>query len=327
MRLKKTTGKLILAAALVTLIMALSSNAASFPAKNLTFLIGTSPGGSNDLACRALIPGLESALGVKVVPEMLSGANGAVAAVKLGSLKPDGYTIYLHSQSLVMMQYTGQPQVNIKKYQPIAQVAEDIAALAVPIDAPYNSLKEFIDYAKRNPNKIRISVSSIGNIWHIAGILFTEKAGIKVDFIPYEIGGTAAITAVASKEVEATVTSPGEQRPLVEAKKIKILAVFGDQRHPLFPNVPTAQEVGLDVVYPVWRGVFTTAGVPEDALKILEAALKAASESKDFKTFMETAGFPVRFKGTAEFTKLVQEQDLLHKRLLEQLGIKTTDPI
>ncbi len=297
-----------------------------FPQKDLTFLIGTSSGGSNDLAARALIPGAERFLGVKVVPEMLQGANGAVAAVKLGELEPDGYNLYMHSQSLIMMQYSGQPDVNMKKYQPIIQVAEDASSLAVPVDAPYDTLKEFIAYAKKNPGKVRVGTSGAGSIWHIAGVLLEKAADIDLEFIPYDKGGAQATAAAASGEVEAVTTSPGEQRALVEGGKLKILAVLSDQRHPLFPDVPTAQELGVDAVFPVWRGVFTTAGLSEDRLQVLHDALKAAMESDEFITFMETSGFPIRYRGTEDFSRFVEEQDEMYRSLLDELGLKVSEP-
>lgn len=320
--------KLFFLTLIFVLLISISVNvwAVNFPEKDITFLMGTSIGGSNDLAGRALTPNLKKELGVNVITEILQGANGAVAAFKLGVMEPDGYTLFIHSQSLIIMQYMGQPSVNIKKYQPIVQIAEDTSSIAVPIDAPYNTLEEFVAYAKANPGKVKVGTSGTGSIWHIAGILFEEAAGIDLKFIPYDKGGAQATVACASKEVDAVTTSPGEQRALVEGKKLKILAVMSDRRHQLFPDVPTAQEAGFNVVFPVWRAVWTTAGVPEEKLEILDNAIKNAMESEGFKTFMNTAGFPIRYRGYKEMTEFVKQQDKMYSTILEKLGLKFTEP-
>lgn len=310
----------------ILISLSMSVFAANFPEKDITYIMGSSLGGSVDLASKALMPSLGRELGVNVITEILQGANGAVAAYKLQLLPPDGYTLFIHSQSLIMMQYTGQPSINIKKLQPICQIAEDTSSIAVPIDAPYDTLEEFVAYAKANPGKVTVGTAGMGSIWHIAGILFEKAAGIKFKFIPYDTGGAQATVACASGEVDAITNSPGEQRSLAESKKIKILAVLSESRHILFPDVPTAKEVGIDVVFPVWRIIWTTAGVPEERLQILDKAIKKATESEEYKTFMSTAGFPIRYRGYEEINEFVKQEDQLYSDILEELGIKFTEP-
>ncbi|HHY47730.1 MAG TPA: tripartite tricarboxylate transporter substrate binding protein [Firmicutes bacterium] len=327
----KFTAIMVLTVSLTMLLMLVCGSAQGktgthFPSKDITFLIGNAPGGANDLTARALIPAMEKALGRNVIPVNLEGANGAVAAIKMARDPADGHEILIHSQSLIMMQYTGQPDVNIKNYQPIIEVAEDIPAVTVAADAKWKDLKEFISYARSNPRKVKVATSGAGSVWHIAGVKLEKATGVQFSFIPYQGGGAKSSVAVASHEVDATTTSAAEVKPLVDSGKLKVLAVLSDERHPLYPNIPTAKELGIDVSYPVWRGIFCRKGAPAEAVKALHDAIKAAIESEGYRKFMETSGFPIKYRGTEEFTKMVQQEDEFHKALLTELGLKISDP-
>ncbi|MCC8189858.1 MAG: hypothetical protein LIP77_04355, partial [Planctomycetes bacterium] len=159
--------------------------AGDYPSGKVTFYIGNAPGGGNDLLARALIPGMSEVIGADIIPENLQGANGGVAAVKVATSKPDGHSLYLHSQSVVMMQYTGQPQVDVLKLAPVAVVAEDFGALCVAADSPINSIGDLVAAARENPGRIKIGSASAG-VWPINVALFEEKAGVQVKFIPYD---------------------------------------------------------------------------------------------------------------------------------------------
>lgn len=290
-----------------------------------TFLIGNSPGGGNDLLIRALLPGMSAALGVDITPEILLGANGGVAAVRTGQSRPDGHTLYLHSQSVVMMQYTGQPQVNVDKLAAVSQVVEDFSCWVVAKDAPFNNLKDVIEAAKARPGKIRVGTTSAG-VWPVNLALIEEKSGIQMRFVPYSGGGSQAGIGVASGEVDIAMDSPIVYRSLIDGGKLKIIAVFGTQRSPLFPDVPTAKEQGVDVEFPVWRMVFTTKGTPEPTLAKLSDAVKQAMAGEAFKTYVASSGLVAGHKNYKESQSLLDEQNVFYREMLAKLGLKTTDP-
>lgn len=297
----------------------------TYPSGKVTFYIGNAPGGGNDLLVRALIPGMSKFVGGDIIPENLQGANGGVAAVKVGTAKPDGHSLYLHSQSVIMMQYTGQPQVDVLKLAPVAVVAEDFGAFCVAADSPINSMTDLIEAAKKNPGKIKVGSASAG-VWPINVALFEDKAGVKVKFIPYDSGGAAAGTATAAGEIDVCLDSPIVYRSLVESGKLKMIGVFGENRSSIFPEVKTAREQGVDVFFPVWRGVFTTAGTPEPVLEKLSAAVKTAMEDEGFKKYVATAGLPVRFRGYKEFGPFLVAEDAFYRDMLGKLGMKISEP-
>lgn len=299
--------------------------AEGFAPTKTTFLIGNAPGGGNDLLTRALLPGMSKALGVDIAPEILLGATGGVAAVRTGQSKPDGHTLYLHSQSVIMMQYTGQPQVNVNNLAAVSQVVEDFSCWVVAESSPYNSLQDIVNAAKANPGKIKIGTTSAG-VWPINLALIEEKAGIKLRFVPYSGGGSPAGIAVAAGEVDIAMDSPIVYRSLVDGGKLKMIAVFGSQRSPLFPDVPTAKEQGVDVEFPVWRMVFTTKGTPEATLAILSSAVKQAMEGEAFKNYVDNSGLIALHKNHQESQELLDAQNTFYREMLDRIGLKTSDP-
>lgn len=299
--------------------------AEGFAPTKTTFLIGNAAGGGNDLLVRALLPGMSKALGVDVAPEILLGANGGVAAVRTGQSKPDGHTMYLHSQSVVMMQYTGQPQVNVENLAAVSQVVEDFSCWVVAKDSPYNSIQDVIAAAKANPGKIKVGTTSAG-VWPINLALLQEKAGIQLKLVPYSGGGAPAGVAVAAGEVEIAMDSPIVYRSLVDGGKLKVIGTFGTKRSPIFPDVKTAKEQGIDVEFPVWRMVFTTKGTPEATLAILADAVKQATEGEEFKKYVQNSGLVANYKNHKDSQKLLDGENAFYRDMLAKLGLKTSDP-
>ncbi|SBV98041.1 conserved exported hypothetical protein [uncultured delta proteobacterium] len=323
--MKRFAAACLFALSLVGLAGSPAGAAEGFAPTQTTFLIGNAAGGGNDLLVRALLPGMSKALGVDVTPEILLGANGGVAAVRTGQAKPDGHTLYLHSQSVVMMQYTGQPQVNVEKLAAVAQVVEDFSCWAVAKDSPYNSIQDVITAAKAAPGKIKVGTTSAG-VWPINLAMVKEKTGADIKLVPYSGGGAPAGVAVAAGEVDIAMDSPIVYRSLVDGGKLKIIGVFGTKRSPLFPDVPTAKEQGVDVEFPVWRMVFTTKGTPDATLAVLADAVKQAMEGEAFKTYVENSGLVANYKDNKDSQKLLDEQNAFYRDMLDKLGLKTSEP-
>lgn len=307
--------------------MTLSSGAlaaGSFPEKDINFTIGYSAGGGTDLITRALAQPMEALAGVKVIASNLPGASGGILAQKIASGEP-AYNIGLYSKTLVLIQYTGFGKININQFTPVAQVAEDTAALSVPSDAPYSDLKGFIEYGKANPGKIRVGNGGTGGLWHLAAVLFGKAADIEVEHIPYK-GGRPALVATAGHEIEAVIANPAETRALVDTGDLKVIAVMSGERNPAYPEVPTAIEQGLDFTFPVWRGIFTAAGGPSENIDTLAGIIKKSMESADFVKFMKNSGTPIKYRGPADFAQLVEKENKLYSELLGELGLKVSEP-
>ena len=290
-----------------------------YPQGDVTFLIPQGPGGGNDMTVRALIPTMKKELKGNVVPVNKAEARGAVAATELATGKADGQKLYFNSQTLLLMPYAGV-DVKLDKFQPVAQVVEDTAAIIVKADAPFKTLDEFIKYAQTN--KVKVANNGNGALWHLSAIQFAKAIKGDFNYIAYPSGGAQMLTALASGEVELCVISPSESKALIESGRLKVLAVMSDTRHAVVPNVPTMKELGINETFPVWRGIFTTAGTPKETLAILEKAIKAAAESDEFKTFAKNNGFPVKFRGVDEFSALIKDENEKYKKLMAEIKVK-----
>jgi len=298
--------------------------AGSFPEKDINFTVGYSAGGGTDLITRALAPQMEELAGVKVVVSNLPGASGGILAQKIASGEP-AYNLGLYSKTLVLIQYTGFGKININQFTPVAQIAEDTAALSVPSDAPYSDLKGFVAYAKENPGKIRIGNGGTGGLWHLAAVLFSKATDIEIDHIPYK-GGRPALVATAGHEIEAVIANPAETRALVDTGDLRVIAVMSSERNPAYPDVPTAVEQGFDFTFPVWRGTFTAAGGPSEDVEKLAGIIKKSMETDEFIEFMKNSGTPIKYRGPADFAELVEKEDKLYSELLGELGLKVSEP-
>lgn len=295
-----------------------------YPSKDINFLIGYSAGGGNDIITRAIAPSMERLMSVSVVPSNLPGSAGSIAAKKIASEDPS-YNIGLYSRSIVLIQYTGYGDFNINTLDPVCQLVEDTAVVLVASSAPYQDINDLIEYGKKNPGKLKIGNGGTGGLWHLAAAFIAKEAGIKIVHIPYE-GGRPALIATAAGEVEATITNLAEARALVSTGDLRMLAVLSSKRNPAYDDVPTATEQGFEFEYPVWRGIFTAAGGSDVSLNKLAAFIKEASADPDFVKFVQNAGLQVSFKGPEEFGEMVDKENVIYAELLDELGLKVSDP-
>jgi len=187
--------------------------------------------------------------------------------------------------------------------------------------SPWNTLSDFIAAAKKDPGAIRVSNSGPGAIWHVAAMAFEKAAGIRLTHVPYE-GGNPAAVACAGGHVEATTVSPAECAALVDAGKLKILAIPSVDRQGKFPNVPTFKEAGLDFTFGTWRAFAAPKGTPPEVIAVLEAAIKKAIESPGYKKFMENGGFGMRYMGSSDLQKYWGSQEATFAELFKEIDMK-----
>jgi tripartite-type tricarboxylate transporter receptor subunit TctC len=292
----------------------------------LTIYIPAPAGGGFDIAVRALQPALAEELGNDVVVQNLEGGGGAIAADRMLGDPADGTSMMIVSRSISSVPYTGSPELDpVTDFAPVGVTHADVSALSVPADAPYDTVDEFIQFAQDNPGAVRIATSGEGGVWHAAGLLLAEATGAEFEFIPYD-GGAPAGNAVVAGEVEATTIGAPETRPFIDSGDLKMLAVMGEERSSLYPDVPTLQESGIDVTYSVWRGYVVSAETPDGIRAQLEERLHAAVESDTNRQAMEDAGFEVAWTPAEEFGQLIEEEDQLVRDLFEGEDFMVTEP-
>ena len=288
-----------------------------FPTGEITFMVPNAAGGGNDLGTRALIPGLIEYLGVNVVPINRSEAGGAVASQEVANARPDGYTILFYSPTLILLSHS-VAEIQTENFQPVAKVAQDTALIYVGANAPWQTIEELIEAAQTQT--IRVAHIGTGTMWHVAALQFMNAIGADFQFVPYTDGGVAALTAVAAGEVDMTIVAFSEGRGLLDGGLVRALAVAGDTRLEVLPDVPTVLETGYDFSFTVWRMIFTSTGIDPAILAIYDRAFEAAVNGPAFQEFAANFALTPYFLGHEEATRFFEQQVALYADILAQIS-------
>src|SRR5439155_2156055 len=255
---------------------------------------------------------LEKELGQPVNVINRTGGSGVVGHAAIAAAAPDGYTIGLVTVEIGMMHWQGLTELTGASYTPIGLVNADPAGLQVGADAPFKNANELVAEIKASPGKFKASGTGQGGIWHlaIAGML----RDLKVDpaSVPWVPSGGAApglLDLVAGGVQIAPVSLP-EARAMIDAGKVRSLAVMSEQPAALYPNIPTLKAAtGSSWTMAAWRGIAAPKNVPAEALDKLVAAIRKIVASKDYTDFMAKQGYGVMYAGPDEFAKLMDKSD------------------
>jgi tripartite-type tricarboxylate transporter receptor subunit TctC len=314
-----------LLSALVLGVLGLTSMTAlaqgsDFPKKPITMICPWTAGGGTDVLLRALAHEAEKYIGTTISVVNQTGGAGAVGHNAIRAAAPDGYTVGMITFELNSLPPQGLVPFTYKDFDPLMRINVDPAALTVRKDAPYSTLKEFVDYAKAHPGEITIGNSAPGSVWHIAAGLMAEKTGIQVKHVPFD-GAQPAVTALLGGHIKAVAVSIPEVRSQVQAGGLKILGVMDTKRDEIFPNVPTFKEQGVDVAFYTWRGLGLPKGVPADVKAKLGDAFKKAYDSKEFKDFAAKASLNLAYQNSADFTKFLDQNFKDVDAVMKSLGL------
>jgi tripartite-type tricarboxylate transporter receptor subunit TctC len=291
----------------------------------LTVYIPAAPGGGFDIAVRAMQPYIADALGTDVIPENIEGAGGAIAAEQMLSQPADGTSMLVTSRTIMSVPYTGTPEFDpLNELKALGVTHEDVAALSVAADAPYDTIEEFVAYAQENT--VRIGTSGEGGVWHAAGVILEQALGVDFEFIPYG-GGAPAGQAAASGEVEAVTIGAPETLGFIENGDLKMLGVMSAERVDLYPDVPTFAESGYeDAMYSVWRGFLVHGDTPDDVRDELAARIEQAVTNQGSIEAMTQAGFVPTWQGPADLQAHMEEEDVLFQEIFADTGVIVSQP-
>jgi tripartite-type tricarboxylate transporter receptor subunit TctC len=279
----------------------------AYPTHAITLVNPFPPGGAADKVGQPLKAVLEPVLKQPVIIETKSGAAGAVGAQYAASAKPDGYTLLLHITSIsgfaeVDKLFGRTPKFTTADFIPIARYVADPCALLVNDQTPYKTLKEFVDDAKKRPDEIVFSSSGLYGALHIPMAQFMQKANIKMRHLPTR-GGGPALTAFLGNNAQCLVSSISAAMTQIKAGKAKPLAMFGGKRSKALPDVPTMKELGYDLEYYLWVGLFAPKGTPDNVIKVMREASDKAAHTDAFKTAMTNLGQELDYMDQPEFAK------------------------
>ena len=321
--MKKLT---LVLAALVAANLAFAADApkkkTDFPKKTVVITVPVSAGGGTDLLTRAMAGPLKAKLGQTVIVNNKTGAGGAIGFAAGSSEKPDGYNVTALVAELLTVPQVATVNFSYKSFVPVCNVNSSYGTITVRADAPYNTLQEFIVYAKAHPGEVKIGNSGVGGIWHFVAAAFASEAGIVVNHIPFE-GGGSAVVALAGGHVDAVPVTPQEVEVQVKAGKAKILTVLAPKRLDEIANVPTADELGFkNLVFTIWRGFGVPKGTPDEVVAVLRDAFKAVLDDPMVTEFMASKHFAKDFKDSKDFYSMMEREEAVYALQAAKLGLK-----
>jgi tripartite-type tricarboxylate transporter receptor subunit TctC len=297
---------------------------AAYPDRPITLVVPWGAGGGTDAVARMLGALMEKDLGQPVNVVNRTGGSGVVGHQAISSAPPDGYTIGMITVEIGMMHHQKLTDLNGASYTPIALVNADPAGVQVRADAPYKNLADLLAAIKANPGKFKASGTGQGGIWHlaIAGLLSDQKIDpAALPWVPSN-GAAPGLNDLMAGGVEVVPCSLPEARALIEAGKVKSLAIMDANPAGLFPKVPTLKaEIGSGWTMAAWRGIAAPKGLPADIQARLLASLKKAHESKEFRDFMVSRGFGVLWAPPAEFASFMTKSDADLGATMKAVGI------
>ncbi|HYC46600.1 MAG TPA: tripartite tricarboxylate transporter substrate binding protein [Burkholderiales bacterium] len=302
-------SKLKWAAAAVALALtgAAANAQEAFPSRAITMVVPFPPGGVADTTGRPTANAMEKVLKQPVVVQNRPGAGGAVGNAAVANAKPDGYTILMALSSISVIPaadrlFDRKPAYSLDQFAPIALISADPTLLVVHPSLPTKNVKELVALARSRPGELAFSSSGIYGALHMPMEMFMHAAKIRMRHVP-TTGGGPAITQLLGGHVQLTAGGPAAISGHVKAGKLRPLASWGPRRHPSYPDIPTFKELGYNIEYLIWAGMFAPKGTPEPVMKVLREAARKAVEDAEFKQMMAKVNSPVHYLDAPDFEK------------------------
>jgi len=304
----------------VTLVLVVSVplQAAEFPTKEVQIIIPWAAGGATDLIFRALAATTGKYLGKAVIVVNRPGGAGAVGYTEAMKAPADGYTLASGITPLTILPHNVKTPFTYKDFEPVINVVSDPGMFLVKADSQWKSLKEFLDYAKKNPDMITVGNSGAGGGVHLIALAFQQAAGVKFNHIPFA-GGGPSVTALLGGHIHAVTVSPPEGIEHVKAGKLRIIALFSEKRFEMFPDVPTVKEQGVNFAMGQWRGLIAPKGTPRDVINKLHDAFKKGMDDPIFKKNAKDMVVNLSYLGPEAFGKLMARDDEFYGKLVKEI--------
>ncbi len=311
--------KLLVSLLIMGLIVGLTgmAMAADYPTKNIEFVIPFGVGGGCDVSGRTLAKAAEEYFNQPVVPTNKPGAGGAVTYKYVKNSDPDGYTVAWNSTSIVTSTNLGNAPFDYTALENVCRTQVTDMPLAVRADAPWDTLKEFINYAQDNP--VKIGNAGQGSATHLLTIAIKQAADIEVINVP--LGASRRIPSLIGGEIDAIIVPLPGIEPQVKAGKAKILGFPSPKSPEGYEDVSTFQEAGYDVSIQLFRGISVPKGTPQEIVDEIEAAFKKAAASESYKSLAEKRGFEVDFMGQEKFKEYLKSQNEIIADAMKAVGI------
>lgn len=309
--------------AVVFSLGATNASAADYPRRPITLICPWGAGGGTDAVSRIIATLLKKELGVPVNVVNRTGGGGAVGHTVMATAKPDGYTIGMPTVELTMIHWMGLSKVTYRDIAPVAMVNFDPAGISVRADSPWKTYKDLEMHIRENPGQLQSSGAGQGGIWHLALAGWMKAIGLEasaIKWIPSK-GAAPALQDLMAGGIDLSTCSLPETSTLVDAGKVRPLAIMASERAAKFPEVPTLQEMDMAWTCGAWRGIAAPKGTPEEIVDILEKAVAKVVESAEFIKFMENRGFGISYLNAADFAKALAQADKENGEIMKAAGI------
>ncbi|MDR1932334.1 MAG: tripartite tricarboxylate transporter substrate binding protein [Spirochaetales bacterium] len=294
--------------------------APAYPTKGITMICPWAAGGGTDAILRALSAAAAKQLGQTITVENRTGGGGAIGHAAIKNARPDGYTLGMVTFELNSLPQQGLIDFTYADYDPLIRVNADAATLTVKADAPYNSVKEFVEYCKQNPGVVSIGNSAPGSVWHIGAGLLANETGIDVKHVPFE-GAAPAVTALAGGHIQAVSVSLAEVKSQLDAGNVKCLGIMDTKRSALYPNIPTFIDQGYNITYFTWRGLALPKGIDPAIRETLTKAFTAAMQDPEFVEQAKKMNLDLAFLPPAEFNAFLKENFDAVTKTMKAIGL------
>ena len=276
-----------------------------YPSHAVTMIVPFPPGGVADITGRPVAEAMGRYLRQPVVVENKAGAGGGVGMQYVARAKPDGYTVLLALSSISIIPEADKvlgrdPMFQLNQLVPIARFTADPTVLAVRADSPYKSVADLVAAARKAPGTIPYGSSGNYGTMHVPMEMLSGATGTKMLHVPFT-GAGPAVVALLGGQVEALSTGPSTVMGHLKGGKVRVLATWGERRHPALPDVPTLKELGYDAQFSQWTGLFVPAGTPEPVIAKLREAAKFAVEDSAFQGALAKVETPVQYLDQPQF--------------------------
>jgi putative tricarboxylic transport membrane protein len=292
------------------------------PDKPVEFLVQSAAGGGSDIFARTMAKALATEKIVTVPINVVNkpGGSGAVAYSYLRAKRGDPHVIATATGSYLTTPIQGQSPVSYKDFTNLAILCVEDYVAVVRTESPYKTLKEVIEAARKKPNGIRFGGSSVGSSDSIVEYRLEKAAGIQLNYIVFQSGGEVN-AALLGGSVDMASPNPSEAAQLIQAKRLRPIAMFSPERLKNWPDVPTAKEQGIDVTLEQFRGVVAPSGLTNDQSLFWQNAMVKLFQSSEFRNYLENNGLRPLLKVGDDAGKYLAQENEFYTKVLTDLGV------
>ena len=301
----------------VLLVGVLAFSQVNFPTRPVTIIVPWSAGGATDLLFRAVASVFPKyANGHPLVISNIPGAGAVTGTMEFLKAQPDGYTLLSLATPIITKIHWSELKFTVDDFIPVINIVNDPSYILVNVNSPYKTLEDLLNAARKKPETITMGNGGAGGGNHLVALAFEDFVGVKFIHVPYN-GGAPAIADLVAGHIDAVMAAAPEGVPQVQAGQLRCLAVLGTQRLSVFPDVPTAKELGYNFTLGMWRGVAVQRGTPPEIVQALHDIFYKCINDPDFLAKAKEMGSIIHYMDTISYTRFVREQNAFWENLMK----------